>query len=119
MKNRMRLMRANPPMNGKPCGWIGASCERMERTMDMLTTNLAANSLSPRPLGRGWRAQRAGRGGAVERSHDQIQYCVGPLQNIVIPKPQDLKSFLLQPPIANAIRLVLRMLAAVDFQNQF
>jgi hypothetical protein len=53
-----------------------------------------------------------------QSSQDKLENCIRTLQNIVIPKAQHLKSFLSQPLFANTIRLVVRVLTAIDLKNQ-
>ena len=84
---------------------------------DSLRLRLARHTLlSPLPLGRGWRAQRAGRGG--QRVQNHFQYAVRIPQNIVVPEPQHAKSFAAKIAVAHDVLLVLCVLPPIDLDDQ-
>ena len=82
--------------------------------------NLGRAAIVPlSPPGRGWRAQRAGRGPFFERNENQFQYALGVLQYVVIPETWDLKALRFQPGIKRFIPEAFRMLAAINFHDEF
>src|SRR6186997_1241704 len=104
---------------------MGASCERIELTMDISDWSpMAPRTRCPlSPCGRGWRAKRAGRGGfrpgGFKRVGYHFHHGLGIFQDIIIPEAQNPKPLALQPLITTTVGRAVGVLTSVRLDDDF
>jgi hypothetical protein len=59
-----------------------------------------------------------GRGGNFQCAENRLKNAIGVAKNIVVPEPQDAKTFGLKVTIARYVVWIVRVLAAIDFDDQ-